>query len=237
MTISLAALAAQRANAAYEETVALSQAAFSKFGDAWIAMYQKPGIQAVLSVDLAGNPWLSISGTRPGLTLDVFEDISIEMMPVKGGNVTKGVYEGMSDLWSWVLETAPTGAKFSVCGHSLGASRTHLTPLFIPQQQIGPMFSFEAPKFCDAAYYATYKSKLATMTCFLDGEDLWASFPVGLNARPIQLHVWLKGDEGQYVLIDGDQWPGGINPADHSMDRVQARVIALINALNKTGTK
>jgi hypothetical protein len=239
MTISLAAVAAQRANAVYIEDESASKAAFSSIGDDWIAMYKNDSHQAVLSTRSDGVAYLSISGTRVSpLSLDVFEDVSLEPVKMNSGGFTKGVLDGMNDLWKWAISTAPLHSEFSVCGHSLGASRTHLTPLFLPPYQIGKMFSFEAPKFCDAAYYAAYQKELESMMCFLNGADLWAGWPwvdARWNARPLQSHVWLKGDEGQFQMIDGLKWPGGFSVEDHEMERVMNRVIALDKTLFKQG--
>jgi hypothetical protein len=243
MTISLAAIAAQRANAAYVEDEAASKAAFSALGDVWVAMYQNDSHQVVMSTRSDGITYLSISGTRSPISVDVIEDISLVPVSVKGGRVTQGVYEGMGDMWDWATSTAPKGAKFSVCGHSLGGSRTHLTPLFIPAAQIGNLFSFEAPKFCDAAYYATYRKELSGMLCFLNGSDLWAAWPWHddtWNARPLLNHVWLTGDSGQYKMISGDDWQGdhfADDPLDHLMSRVEKRVIALDETLFKQDSK
>jgi len=233
---SLAAIAAQRANAAYITNADDSKAAFLALGDTWIAMYQNDSHQAVMSTNLSGYSYLSISGTRSPLSMDLFDDVSLDSVKVQGGKVTSGAYEGMDSLWNWALSTAPRGTMFSVCGHSLGGSRTHLTPLFLPDARIGPMFSFEAPKFCDAAYYETYNNELSGMRCFLNGKDLWASWPwdnPDWNARPLVDHIWLKDDYGQYELIPGDKWPGGVDAADHDMSMVAKRVAMLDNTLFK----
>jgi hypothetical protein len=83
----------------------------------------------------------------------------------------------MQQVWNWALSVAPKGSVFNVAGHSLGASRTQLTPLFLPASQIGALHSFEAPKFCDAQFYATYSAELASMVCILNGAELWAAWP------------------------------------------------------------
>lgn len=225
-----AALAAKRANAAYVEKAADSKAAFSSFGDTWIDLYSTDSHQAVVSVDGSGSPWLSISGTRAsaGKVLDVFADVSLEPQAVAGGNVTVGVIRGMDLVWNWALSVIPSDVRVSVCGHSLGASRTHLTPLFLPLDLIGSLWSFEAPKFCDAQFYATYAGALADMTCFLDGRDTWAAWPWAdprWQARPQQDHVWLESIGFQ--IIPASQWPGGGSFGDHSMNLVQSRIEAI----------
>ncbi|CAM2142746.1 Fungal lipase-like domain-containing protein [Pararobbsia alpina] len=236
-----AALAAARANAAYVIDSAASRAAFSALGDTWIGHFTNSSHQAVLSADPNGETHLSISGTRASAlkVLDVLCDVSLEPVSVEGGSVTKGVYEGMGDLWAWVLDTVPTGDVVHVAGHSLGASRAHLTPLFLPQSQIGRLHSFEAPKFADAAYYASHAAALAGMVCVLNGADLWAAWPwrdSRWQSRPLFDHAWLKDDAGNFEIIPGAQWPGGADSGDHDISRVQSRLetIAATQAVRTT---
>jgi hypothetical protein len=116
------------------------------------------------------------------------------------------------------------GAVFNVAGHSLGASRTHLTPLFIPAAQIGSLHSFDAPKFGGADFYSTYAAELSDMVCVLNGQDTWAAWPWvdrRWQARPHQDHVWLKSMG--FSVIPADRWPGAGSFADHGIDVVQAR--------------
>jgi hypothetical protein len=220
-------LAVKRANGAYIIDAAKSKEAFEALGDVWSSIYSDTNNQAVMSVDPSGATHLSISGTRASsLKLqDVFDDMSLDPHPVKGGTVTEGVISGMQQVWGWALSVAPKGAVFNVAGHSLGASRTHLTPLFIPAVQIGALHSFEAPKFCGADFYATYAAELAGMVCVLNGRDTWAAWPwidPRWQARPKQNHVWLKSSG--FSVIPASQWPGLGSFGDHSMDVVQARV-------------
>lgn len=233
MDWSATATAAKRANAAYIEDAAQSKAAFSALGDVWSDIYSDANNQAVVSVDSSGATHLSISGTRASSLklLDIFDDVSLDPHPVKGGMVTEGVISGMQEVWDWALSVAPAGSVFSVCGHSLGASRTHLTPLFLPAKQIGALHSFEAPKFCDAAYYATYTAELANMVCTLNGSDLWAAWPwidPRWTARPQPKHYWLK-DVG-FDVIPASAWPGGADPADHNMSLVESRCVAIVGS-------
>jgi hypothetical protein len=225
-----AALAVKRANAAYIIDPTQSKSAFEALGDVWSDLYTDSNNQAVMSVDPAGRTHLSIAGTRASsLKLaDIFDDVSLDPHPVQGGCVTDGVISGMQEVWNWALSVAPKGAVFNVAGHSLGASRTHLTPLFLPASQIGTMFSFEAPKFADSRYYATYATQLAGMTCFLTGRDTWAAWPwvdPRWQARPQQDHVWLKSSG--FGMIPASQWPGAGSFADHSIDLVQSRIMAI----------
>lgn len=221
------ALAARRANSAYLIDAAKSKAAFEALGDVWSSIYSDANNQAVLSVDPSGATHLSISGTRASsLKLqDVFDDMSLDPHPVKGGTVTEGVISGMQQVWDWALSVAPRGAVFNVAGHSLGGSRCHLTPLFVPAAQIGTLHSFEAPKFCGADFYATYAVELANMVCILNGRDTWAAWPwidPRWQARPKQDHIWLRSSG--FAVIPANQWPGLGSFSDHSMDVVQARV-------------
>jgi hypothetical protein len=221
------AQAARRANAAYIIDPGKSKAAFEALGDVWSDIYSDANNQAVISVDPSGATHLTISGTRASsLKLgDVFDDVSLDPHPVKGGTVTEGVISGMQDVWNWALSVAPKGAVFNVAGHSLGASRTHLTPLFIPASQIGALHSFEAPKFADSQFYATYAAALANMVCVLNGRDTWAAWPwidPRWQARPQQDHIWLKSVG--FSVIPASQWPGLGSFGDHSMDVVQARI-------------
>lgn len=232
-----AALAAARANAAYVIDECASKSAFEALGDTWIAQYQNACHQAVISADADGETYLSISGTRASAlkVMDVLADMSLDPIAVNGGNVTAGVYEGMQDLWQWVLDTVPAGDVVHVAGHSLGGSRTHLTPLFLRAAQIGRLHSFEAPKFADAAFYAAHAAALSGMVCVLNGADLWASWPwkegplkdLRWQARPGVQHVWLVDDRGTFSVVPGNQWPEGADPLDHDMSRVQARVDAI----------
>lgn len=231
------AMAARRANAAYVINADDSKDAFSALGDTWISQYQDASHQAVLSADANGETHLSISGTRASALkfMDVIADMSRDPVPVAGGNATQGVYEGMQRLWDWVLQVVPAGDVVHVSGHSLGGSRTHLTPLFLPAAQIGQLHSFEAPKFADAAFYAAHAGALAEMVCIVNGADLWASWPwkegplkdLRWQARPGVPHVWLKDDRGTFSIIPASQWPEGDDPLDHDMSRVQARADAI----------
>jgi hypothetical protein len=238
-----AALAAARANAAYLTNEAASKAAFEVLGDTWVAQYQDASHQAVLSADAQGETHLSISGTRASAwkIKDVLADMSLDAITVGGGNVTAGVYEGMQGLWDWVLQVVPAGDVVHVAGHSLGGSRTHLTPLFLPAAQIGQLHSFEAPKFADAAFYAAHAAALCDMVCVVNGADLWASWPwkdgplkdLRWQARPGVQHVWLKDDRGTFSIIPASKWPEGDDPLDHDMSRVHARVDAIAASVIK----
>jgi hypothetical protein len=80
---------------------------------------------------------------------------------VPGGTVTQGVYGGMQQLWDWVFAIIPSNDVVNVAGYSLGAARMHLTPVFLPLEQIGDLAAFEAPKFVQADFYASHVEALA----------------------------------------------------------------------------
>lgn len=237
MTVDFAAaaLAAQRANAAYIEQASQSKAAFSALGDAWIGMTSGVDYQAVLSADAAGAVHLTISGTRASQfeLVDVFDDMDLSPAQVAGGTVTAGVLHDQDKLWKWALGEVDSKAVVNVAGHSLGAARTHLTPLFLPADRVGALHSFEAPKFADVAYYASYATALADMVCVVNGKDGWASWPWFdvTKSRPQNDHVWLQ-DVG-YQMIPGPKWPGGWNFDDHGVALVGQRLEALAAAQMK----
>lgn len=231
MDWSAIALAAKRANAAYITGGEPSKAAFEGLGDVWSDIYSDANNQAVISVDSAGAAHLTISGTRASSLMlgDVFDDLSLEPCKVKGGTVTSGVISGMQDVWDWALSIVPDSAAINIAGHSLGASRAHLTPLFIPAARIGAIHSFEAPKFLGADFYAAYANELANMVCVLNGRDTWAAWPwidSRWQARPKVEHIWLK-DRGGFTIIPASKWPGAGCFTDHSMGLVAQRVEAL----------
>lgn len=217
-------LAAARANAAYLEKDDESRAAFTALGDTWLGQYETATNQAVVSYSPKGYH-LSISGTRASdlRLLDIFADVSLEPVPVTGGSVTKGVLTGMQEVWDWAKGLAP-GVTWHVTGHSLGAARTHLAPLFLETDRIGELHSFESPKFCDAQYYQSHAAQLAGMVCVLHGRDTWAAWPWidrRWQARPDQDHVWITSTT--FEEIPWQKWPGLGCMRDHDMDDVLRR--------------
>lgn len=226
-------MAARRANAAYVEGDGPSQAAFVKLGDRWLGQFRNMTNQAVLSTDPSGQVHLSISGTRVSqLQLaDVIEDASLEPSVVVGGKVTQGVAYKMAELWNWVSLIVPKDKSIVVTGHSLGAARTHLTPLYLSADRVQQLYSFEAPKFCNGDFYDTFADLFkAKMVCVLNGRDSWAAWPwldPRWQSRPRQDHLWLTN--GTYQLIDPKQWPGLGKTGDHSMDVVEANITQLVS--------
>lgn len=225
-------MAAKRANAVYVEGDGPSQAAFVQLGDRWLGQFRNATHQAVLSTDPTGQVWLSISGTRVSQfeLADVIEDASLEPQVVVAGKVTQGVVYRMAEVWNWVAQIVPKDRTIAVTGHSLGGARTHLTPLFLDAVRIQSIYSFEAPKFCNGAYYDTYKDLFqAKMICVLNGRDSWAAWPwvdMRWQDRPRQDHLWLNN--GSFQMIDPKNWPGLGKMSDHSMDTVEANIAQLV---------
>lgn len=229
-----AALAAQRAGAAYIEDAAAAKSAFEALGDTFVDQYKTADHQAVLSVDSAGCAQLSISGTRASNwhLPDVFDDIDLTPALIMGGSVSTGVLTGTGDMYAWALDLVPGAQPINVQGHSLGAARTHLAPFFMPLSRLAALHSFESPKFLDATYYETFEQALADMVCVLNGQDMWAAWPWlhSPYARPRTQHVWTHGGAGDFDMIDASYWPGPVradDPLDHDIDRVAANLQAI----------
>jgi len=228
------ALAAKRANAAYETTPDKSKAAFTALGDDWVDLYSTDSMQAALSVDSTGATWLSISGTRAsdGYVIDVFRDVSLEPTKVKGGTVTAGALAGMDDLWAWALDTVPDANPIFVSGHSLGHARACLSPLYLAPKRIGRIFGFEGPKFVGADFFQAYAASFANAIFTVQGADAWAAWPWldwRWQARPPVDHIWLK-DNGSFAIIPASQWPGGLKFGDHDIGLVCQRLEAIAAA-------
>lgn len=220
MDWALIRLAAKRAQAAYIIDAGQAKAAFEALGDTWIGQYQDDDSQAVLSVDPPGALCLSISGTRfsAGKIGDLFDDVQLAAVDVGGGaKVTRGAYESAAEIWQWALKSAPQGAIFNVCGHSLGGWRATYTPLFIPAAQIGALHAFEPPKAANLAFYKKFAKELSSMVTVGQGRDIWFGYPRFGEwiHRPGEM-IWLQ-DKG-FSVIDTSAWPGGFSLDDHSID-------------------
>jgi len=219
--------AACRANLAYEQDPAKSEAGFSSLGQGliWLGLYQKDSHQAVACIDTKGEGWLSISGTRFGTNWgDVLDDAMI--LPRSLGNgvhVTVGAFDGVEEMWDWANGLVDPSTVWNVCGHSLGAWRTRYTPVFLPANRIGMLHSFESPKGANAAYWEKYQQELAGMVSIVNGRDLFVSWPFMSYewTHPQTPMVWLKSIG--YQLLMPSMWPGGRLLSDHSMDLVEQR--------------
>lgn len=234
MNLALTYAAAQRANAAYEMNPVASVAGFAALGLTHLGLYQNDSHQAVVSHDAAGQFFLSISGTRFLKEWgDLFDDLDTTAVPVGdpalGAKVAAGAYGGLVDVYAWAKSLAPAGTIWTVEGHSLGGGRARFAPLFLSPAELGAMYSFESPKFANAAFWSEYAWEMDKLTSVVNGRDLWVSWPfISEYSHPLRTQVWLQ-DSG-YQLITPDQWPGGRWPSDHDMGLVLSRLAALLPA-------
>jgi hypothetical protein len=226
--------AAKRAQAAYIEDAAEAKAAFEALGLEFIGQHQDVLHQAVLSRDRTGAIYLSISGTRFGEAhnADLLEDVYLlPVMAPRGGVVAAGVYNGMAEFWTWVNANVPDGA-INVEGHSLGAERALLTPLFLPKARIGSLHAFEAPQCASPAYWTAYAAELAGAVHTVNGGDVWYGWPpVSQYRHPNANLIWLTGSG--YEIIKPSQWPGGLSMGDHSIAEVVARLDTILTSAEK----
>lgn len=221
--------AAKRAQAAYILDDAGARAAFEGLEQTFLGRYENDSHQAVVSQDVAGACYLSISGTRFGHDLgDLLEDLHITGKDLGNGmRVAAGVYDGMQAMWDWAERLVPAGATWNVEGHSLGAERALLAGLFLPAAHVGAIHAFEAPRCGNAALWAHLMPTLANAGCVVDGADLWFGWPQASEWLHVPLpHIWLLDDAGHADLIMPDKWPEGDNPDDHDIARVVERLIA-----------
>lgn len=221
--------AAKRAQAAYIIDAKAAQAAFEALGYTWIGQYEDDDSQAVLTRDANGAVNLSISGTRfsAGKIGDLIDDLQTQPYDLgDGARVTRGPYESAAEIWAWAKAAVPAGTVFNVEGHSLGGWRTSYTPLFLPTSQIGTLHAFEPPKGANAAYYARYSAALANLVIVGNGRDIWFGYPrLGdWIHRPGNM-IWLRS--AGFAVIDTSKWPGGLSLADHSIDLVVSRLVAI----------
>jgi hypothetical protein len=226
--------AAKRAQSAYIEDAAEAKAAFEALGLEFIGQHEDVLHQAVLSRDAAGSIYLSISGTRFGEAhnMDLLEDVYLLPVPVGGGAVVAaGVYNGMAEFWAWVHANVPAAAVINVEGHSLGAERALLTPLFLPKAQIGSIHAFEAPQCASPAYWESYVDELGLAVHTVCGRDVWYGWPpVSQYRHPASSVIWLTGAGPGYEIIKPSEWPGGLSMGDHSIGEVVARLSAIAAA-------
>jgi hypothetical protein len=222
---------AQRCNAAYIEDLSVVNAAFTQLGMSVIGQYKNDTHQAILSKNAQGGFYLTIAGTRigEGNNFDILDDIWLA--PVKaplGGLVSSGVHSGLDDFWKWVLSNIPSGASINVEGHSLGAERVLLTPLFLPAAQIGELYAFEAPQCATQDYWDAYRSVLNGAVSTVCGADKWYGWPPrqGYVHDAQSTVLWLQLNAT--TLISPTSWPGGDVAADHDIAEVIVRLQAAV---------
>jgi len=221
--------AARRAQAAYLGDTDQAQLAFEALGLRFHGHYQNDSHQAVLSQDAGGAVFLSISGTRfaQGKLGDLRDDIDLQAMDLgQGAKVTAGAYGGLDAMWRWAKSLVPHSSVFNVEGHSLGAWRTRYTPCFLPREQIGALHGFESPKGANRAFWTRYATELAGMVHVINGRDAFVAWPpVGDWCHPDVNHVWLT--QTGFKLIPPQVWPGPLSFADHDIDDVVERLVAI----------
>lgn len=223
--------AAQRCNAAYVMDKSAVAQAFAALGMIFVDQYRNATHQAVYSKDQHGYHYLSISGTRffEGDNLDLLDDIWLAPVKVqRGGEVASGVYSGMDDLWMWMKSHLPTSATLNIEGHSLGAERALLAPLFLPKEQIGDLHAFEAPQTATQEFWDAYREELSRAVHTVCGADIFYNWPPkqGYTHDAQSDVLWLKANSIE--VIRPSQWPIGANEGDHAIERVIAYIQAAI---------
>ena len=218
--------AARRAQAAYLPDPA---GAMAPAGLTVLGRYENADHQAVLSRSEHGAVYLSISGTRFGAQGglgDVVDDVRDAPLDLgSGALVTTGAYAGLDAMWAWAEQLAP-GAVFTVDGHSLCGWRARYTGCFLPPECIAAIYSFEAPKGGNAAFWASQAAVLPKLTSVVNGRDVFVGWPFsGGWQHPDTDTLWLTEDS--YRVIRPHDWPGPLLFTDHSIDRVVARLAAL----------
>lgn len=228
--------AGERAAAAYLITPLESRAAFEQLGLRWHGLYQQEGLQAVLSSDVAGRVFLSISGTRfeDRKISDLLDDLDTRWVDVGlGAEVLRGAYDGLQELWTWAKAQVATETAWYVEGHSLGGWRARYTPLFVGEDQIAQIVSFESPKSANAAFYERFKEVFSTVYAgVVNGSDIFVGYPWTSTEAchpPYQWHHLLSGPPW-LQMEDPANWPGGLNYEDHSIDLVVSRLRDLVDA-------
>lgn len=223
--------AAQRANAAYVSDPLAVKAAFAALDMTFVAQYRNATHQAVISTDTRGRYYLSISGTRfsQNNNVDLLDDIWLAPVnAAKGGVVPAGVNQGMQDFWQWVLQNVPSGLEINVEGHSLGAERALLTPLFLPKERIGDLYAFEPPQCGTQEFWDAYRDELKDAVVTVCGNDLWFGWPPRQGyVHDAQSNVFWLLDQ-HVEIIKPSEWTGASCEADHAITEVIARLQSAI---------
>jgi hypothetical protein len=132
-----------------------------------------------------------------------------------------------------VHANVPAGAVINIEGHSLGAERALLTPLFLAKAQIGSIHAFEAPQCASPEYWHSYADELAKAVHTVCGADVWYGWPpVSQYRHPTSSVIWLTGKG--YELIKPSEWPGGLSMGDHSIAEVVARLDTIFASAEKS---
>jgi hypothetical protein len=223
--------AAQRANAAYVSDLQAARAAFAALNMTFVSQYRNDTHQAVISTDIHDRYYLTISGTRYSQenNIDLVDDIWLAPeKAAKGGVIPAGVNQGMQEFWNWVLQTVPAAATINVEGHSLGAERTLLTPLFLAKERIGDLYAFEPPQCGTQEFWDAYRDELKGAVVTVCGGDIWFGWPPRQGyVHDAQSNLfWLLDQHIEIILPN--EWTGATCEADHAITEVIARIQSAI---------
>lgn len=222
----------RRCAAVYEPDDAKARAAFSALGCDVLGRWCDDSHQAIAHSDPSGRACLTISGTRvsEGTIAEHFGDLTADadVTPslVGGFFVAAGPVDGLGALWDWAQPLLAGSASIDVEGHSLGAGRAILSPLFIPRESLGRITAWEPPKWVTQSFWDAHAD--LDITTVVHGRDPWAAWPwIGTNYVHQPELLWLN--EGDYHVIPRDQWSGGnlLCWPDHGPESVLDAVAAL----------
>lgn len=219
--------AGQRAEAAYIVDPAAAKTAFEQLGMTFLGQYQDSTHQGVVSMDAKGRYYVTITGTRwsEGFGADLLSDIWLAPVNApKGGVVPSGVYCGMKDFWGWVATKIPAGTGFNIEGHSLGAERALLAPIFVDPKLIGDIYAFEPPQCGTQEFWDAYREDLKNAVVTVCGQDIWFNWPPhqGYVHDAKMAVLWLLSTGSEWVLPA--QYQGGNNAGDHQITEVNQRL-------------
>lgn len=223
--------AAQRAQAVYIVDPVAAGTAFKGLGLTFLGQYQDATHQGAVSKDAKGNYFVTIAGTRysEGYGADLLMDLWLSPVhAINGGIVASGVYEGMDKFWAWALNLIPATAEINIEGHSLGAERALLAPLFIPKERLGDIYAFEPPMCADQDYWDAYRDELKNAVITVSGADRWFAYPPRQGyCHDAQSNVLWFLSNGQIQWTTPAAWvTTALSDADHSIDLLVLRIQA-----------
>jgi hypothetical protein len=221
--------AALRAQAVYIVDPKAAQTAFEGLGMTFLGQYQDATHQGVVSKDAKGQYYVTIAGSRgaSGYGADLLIDLWLAPVhAVNGGQVASGVYSGMDKFWAWALDLIPPTAPINMEGHSLGAERVLLAPLFIPKSRLGDMHAFEAPMCADQDYWDAYRDELSHVVHTVQGADRWFAYPPRQGyCHDAQANVLWFLSNNKIQSITPKNWiTTAFSDADHSIDTLVQRI-------------
>ena len=211
--------------------------AFEALGCAVLGVYYNDGHQAVVHRDPEGWATITICGTRVSCgtmrqhAVDLFEDIDFSPVLAPGGGlVAAGALDGLDKVFAVALDLFLNEETIRVEGHSLGAQRAHLAPLFIPLSRVDRIIAWEPPKAADDEYYGIRSGWFSRTLTILNGKDPWAawSWTCQKLKHPPGPIVWLH--DGTYDVTTRDGWPGG--EILHSSDHFSNLIVEIVEKLS-----